>query len=122
LTRVCGRIDVQTLAEAARGLGPSWLQVLLRIVIPDIRGAIVSAAVLCVALVLGEFPISSLLNYNTPQVAVNQVGQRDAAVSGAVSLAALAFGFVLLFVVTTLGSRRRGAVLEDTQVEGGPTS
>lgn len=86
------------------------------------RSVLRGAAVLCVALVLGEFTISSPLNYNTPQVAVNQVGQRDAAVSVAVSLAALAFGFVLLFVVTTLGSRRRRAVLEDMQVEGGPTS
>jgi len=60
--------------------------------------------------------------YNTLQVAVNQVGQRDAAVSVAVSFAALAFGFVLLFVVTTSGSRRRGAVLENTLGEGEPTS
>ena len=86
------------------------------------RSVLRGAAVLCVALVLGEFTISSPVNYNTPQVAVNQVGQRDAAVSVAVLLAALAFGFVLLFVVTTWGSCRRGAVLQDTQVEEGPTS
>ena len=102
-------VDIETLSEAALGLGASWWGTLFRIVIPSIRGALLSAAVLSIALVMGEYTIASLLNYNTLQVVLYQVGLRDAAVSVAVSLAALVFGFILLFIVSSAGSRRRGA-------------
>jgi putative spermidine/putrescine transport system permease protein len=99
-------IDVVTLAEAARSLGASWWGVLLRIVVPNIRGAIISASVISVALVLGEFTISSLLNYDTLQVVIYLLGKRNAELSVAVSLAALVFAFVLLFVLTNVAPRR----------------
>ncbi|MGZ4617072.1 MAG: ABC transporter permease [Actinomycetes bacterium] len=111
-------VDIVTLAEAARSLGSSWLRVLVGIVIPNIRAAIISASVISVALVLGEFTISSLLNFNTLQVVINLLGKRDAAVSVAVSLAALLFAFVLLLVLANVATRRRQAAPEDTQVEG----
>jgi putative spermidine/putrescine transport system permease protein len=116
-------VDIETLSEAALGLGASWWGVLFRIVIPSIRGALLSAAVLSIALVMGEYTIASLLNYNTLQVVLYQVGLSNAAVSVAVSLAALMFGFVLLFVVSSAGSRRRGAAREEAAlfapIEGG---
>jgi putative spermidine/putrescine transport system permease protein len=115
-------VDIETLAEAARGLGASWLQVFLRVVVPSIRGGLLSASVLSIALVLGEFTISSLLNYNTLQVIVNQLGLRNAQVSIAVSLAALIFGFILLYGVSTVGSRRRRAGRATVQAEGGSGS
>jgi len=111
-------IDIETLAQAARGLGASWLQVFLRIVVPSIRAGLLSAAVLSIALVLGEFTISSLLVYDTLQVIVNQVGQDNAQVAVAVSLAALLFGFVLLFIVSTVGAGRRRAA-RATAIEAG---
>ncbi|OPZ46933.1 MAG: Spermidine/putrescine transport system permease protein PotB [Actinobacteria bacterium ADurb.BinA094] len=111
-------VDIETLSEAARGLGASWPQVFIRIVVPAIRGGLLSASVLAIALVLGEFTISSLLNYDTLQVIVNLLGLRNAGVSVAVSLAALIFGFVLLFVVSTVGSRRRRVVRAAAQAEG----
>ena len=111
-------IDIETLAQAARGLGASWLQVFLRVVVPSIRAGLLSAAVLSIALVLGEFTISSLLVYDTLQVIVNQVGQDNAQVAVAVSLAALLFGFVLLFIVSTVGGGRRRAA-RATAIEAG---
>ena len=103
-------IDIETLAQAARGLGASWPQVFMRIVVPSIRGGLLSAAVLSIALVLGEFTISSLLSYDTLQVIVNQVGQDNAQVAVAVSFAALIFAFVLLFFVSSIGGGRRRAL------------
>lgn len=108
-----GAIDVVTLAEAARSLGSSWPQVLLRVIIPNIRGALISASVVSIALVLGEFTIASLLNFDTLQVVTNLLGKRNAAVAVAVSLAALLFAFVLLLVVAYLERRRRHAVAEE---------
>jgi putative spermidine/putrescine transport system permease protein len=102
-------IDVATLAEAARSLGASWPRVMFQIIAPNLRGAILAASVISVALVLGEFTISSLLNYDTLQVVLNLLGKRDAFVAVAVSLAALLFAFVLLFGIAVVGggTRRR---------------
>jgi putative spermidine/putrescine transport system permease protein len=105
-------IDVQTLAEAARSLGASWPRVIFQVIAPNLRGAILSAAVISVALVLGEFTISSLLNYDTLQVVINLLGKRDAFVAVAVSLAALIFAFILVLGIAIVGSERRRATEE----------
>jgi putative spermidine/putrescine transport system permease protein len=103
-------IDVRTLAEAARSLGAGWATVMWRVVLPNIRSAVLSAAFLTVALVLGEFTIASLLNRTNVQVAINFLGKSSATMSVAVSLAALLLAFVLLLLLSLLGERRRGAV------------
>jgi putative spermidine/putrescine transport system permease protein len=58
-----------------------------------------------VALVLGEFTISSLLSFETLQVIINEIGKRNAGVAVAVSLAALCFAFILLFALSFAGER-----------------
>ena len=100
-------IDVQTLAEAARSLGANWGTVIIRVVLPNIRSAVLSAAFLTVALVLGEFTIASLLNRTNMQVAINFLGKSSATMSVAVSLAVLLLVFVLLLLLSLLGERRR---------------
>jgi putative spermidine/putrescine transport system permease protein len=99
-------IDVRTLAEAARSLGAGWGSVMWRVVLPNIRSAVLSAAFLTVALVLGEFTIASLLNRDNLQVAINLLGKSSATMSVAVSLAALVLAFILLFALSFAGRRR----------------
>lgn len=101
-------IDVNTLAEAARSLGANWRTVIVRIIVPNILSAVLSAAFLAVALVLGEYTFASLLHYNTVQVVIGQYGLRNARVSMAASLSVLAFAFALLFSLSFVGTRRRG--------------
>ena len=102
-------IDVRTLAEAARGLGANWFTVMTRVVLPNIRSAVLSAAFLTVALVLGEFTIASLLNRTNLQVAINFLGKSSATMSVAVSLAALILAFVLLLLLSLFGDRRKAS-------------
>jgi putative spermidine/putrescine transport system permease protein len=99
-------IDVKTLSEAARSLGAGWGTVLWRVVLPNIRSAVVSSAFLSVALVLGEFTIASLLNRQNLQVAISLLGKVSTQLSTAVSLVALVVAFVLLFALSYVGSRR----------------
>jgi putative spermidine/putrescine transport system permease protein len=106
-------IDLKTLSEAARSLGASWFTVLWKVVVPNIRVALIGASLLSVALVLGEFTIASLLNFDTLQVQVNLLGKRNAGVSIAVSLLCLLFAFVLLFALSYVGQRRRQTVVEE---------
>jgi putative spermidine/putrescine transport system permease protein len=102
-------IDVKTLAEAARSLGAGWGTVMGRVVLPNIRSAVLSAAFLTVALVLGEFTIASLLNRDNLQVAINFLGKSSATMSVAVSLAALVLAFVLLLLLSLFGDRRKAS-------------
>ena len=101
-------IDVKTLSEAARGLGASWFTVLWRVILPNLRTAVLSAAFLSVALVLGEFTIASLLNRENLQVGIDLLGKRDASLAVAVSLLALVLAFVLLLVLGIVGGRPPG--------------
>ncbi|HSJ22538.1 MAG TPA: ABC transporter permease subunit [Nocardioidaceae bacterium] len=101
-------IDVVTLSEAARSLGAGWLTVMLRIVVPNIWSGLLGAAFISVALVLGEFTIASLTNYENLQVVINFLGKSDAKTSVAASLAALVFAFSLLMALSYVGRGRRG--------------
>lgn len=101
-------LDVVTLSEAARSLGAGWLTVITRIVVPNIWSGVLSAAFISVALVLGEFTISSLTNYNNLQVVINFLGKSDARTSVAASLAALIFAFTLLMALSYVGRGRHG--------------
>lgn len=98
-------IDVMTLSEAARSLGASWMTVIIRIIVPNIGSALLSAAFVSVALVLGEFTLASLLNYNNLQVVINLLGKSDSQTSVAASLASLIFAFVLLVLLSYVGRR-----------------
>lgn len=102
-------IDAATLAEAARSLGAGWFTVIGRIIVPNIWTGVLSAAFISVALVLGEFTVASLLNYNNMQVVIALLGKSDANTSVAASLAALVFAFVLLMLLSFVGRTRRGA-------------
>jgi putative spermidine/putrescine transport system permease protein len=109
-------IDTATLSDASRSLGAGWPRTILQVIMPNIRGGILSASVLAIALVLGEFTISSLLSFNTVQVVIFLLGHRDAYVAVAVSLTALFFAFALLFAIARFapgaGSRAQRVVEE----------
>ena len=55
-------IDVRTLTEAAEILGAGLPTILFRVILPNIRTAILSGAFLTFAIVIGEFTLASLLN------------------------------------------------------------
>ena len=100
-------IDSATLADAARSLGAGWPRTIFQVILPNIRAGVLSASVLAVALVLGEYTISSLLSFNTLQVVIYVLGGRDPFISVAVSLSALVFAFILLIVITKVGGGGR---------------
>ncbi|TNM60050.1 ABC transporter permease subunit [Streptomyces sp. NP160] len=101
-------IDVKTLSEAARSLGASWPTVLLRVVAPNTASALLNAALLSVALVLGEFTVASLLNYDTLQVAMNELSQANARTAVAAAAGSLFVVFLLLLVLQLVPSPQRG--------------
>jgi putative spermidine/putrescine transport system permease protein len=100
-------IDLRTLSEAARSLGASWFTVMWRVVVPNISSGMLNAALLSVALVLGEFTFANLLNYPNLQYILNEIGLADPGVTVAASAGSLFFVFLLLLVLSFVGGRRR---------------
>ena len=103
-------IDVTTLSEAARSLGANWFTVIVRVITPNMREAVLNALLLTWALVLGEFTIAYLLLYNNLQEELYSISRTtpNAGVIFSTSFAALLFGFVLLLILSFVGRRRRG--------------
>ncbi|QAY74788.1 ABC transporter permease subunit [Agromyces protaetiae] len=99
--------DLRTLSEAARTLGASWPSILVRVLAPNLRPGLLAASLISVAVVFGEFTIASLLNRQNLQTGLYLVSKQDAYVSVILSLAALAFSFLLLLIIGRAGSAPR---------------
>jgi putative spermidine/putrescine transport system permease protein len=100
-------IDVRTLVDASRGLGASWKQVLFSIIAPNIKTAIFGAIFLAVALVLGEFVISSLLLWDTLPSWMAKVGNYDPEGAVAISVLSLIFVWLLLMILSLFDRKRK---------------
>ncbi|WP_405063992.1 ABC transporter permease subunit [Kribbella sp. NBC_01505] len=103
-------IPVVALVEASRTLGGGWATALLRVVVPNLRTAILNVAILAAALALGEFTLASLLLLDTLPVWTVSAGQSNGAVATAASMLILIVSWVLLLVMSVL-SRRRARTL-----------
>ena len=101
-------IDLQTLTEAARLFGANWATIILRVIMPNMRSAIISACFISIAVVLGEFTIARLLARTNLQTALFQINLSDGQVAAVMSLLALVITTVLLVVLDLVTSRRPG--------------
>ncbi|WP_431965471.1 ABC transporter permease [Actinacidiphila sp. bgisy160] len=99
-------VDVRTLVEAARSCGANWPAALIRVVLPNLRGALLSASFLTLALVLGEFTVAQLLGFQPFAVWIVTVSGSQAQLSVAVSVLSLLVTWVLLLILAAVGGRR----------------
>ncbi len=106
-------IDLRTLVEASRSLGGNWVKTMWRVVMPNLRAGLLSASVLTLALVLGEFTMASLDLWTTLPVWIAQFQQVDAHIATAVAMLSLVGTWLLITVIVSLDrsesrrSRRR---------------
>jgi putative spermidine/putrescine transport system permease protein len=99
-------IDVKTLTEASNSLGAGWAVTLWRVILPNLSTAVLSATVLTVALVLGEYTMSSIDLYTTFPVWIVTNDQLSAQISVAASLLALFVTWLFLMAITLIGTRQ----------------
>lgn len=100
-------LSLTTLVEASTSLGGGWFTTLFRVLLPNLRSAVLSATILTIALVLGEYTMASLDQYETFPVWMVVFSQDDAHVSVAVSLLSLVVVWLLLLGISLI-DRRRG--------------
>jgi putative spermidine/putrescine transport system permease protein len=110
-------IDLKTLVEASKSLGGRWVSTLWHVLIPNLRAAMLSAIVLTIALVLGEFTMAQLDLWTTFPVWIYQFSQQDGHMATAASMLSLIGTWLLLSLLVSVdrtqsrGRRRRIGVL-----------
>ena len=106
--------DIHTLYEASRTLGASTPRMMVGILMPTLRTGIINGSFIAIALVLGEFTISNLLNYKTFQVVIAELGRSNGVVAVAVSLASILF---VLFLLLLIPQKKKQKLVLDVDVE-----
>jgi putative spermidine/putrescine transport system permease protein len=99
-------IDVRTLTEAAHSVGsPGW-RTLLQVILPNLRSAMLSAAFLTFAIVMGEYTISSLLLFSTFAVYIYYIGNTTAQPAAALAVISLVLTWGAMIGLFLLSGRR----------------
>jgi putative spermidine/putrescine transport system permease protein len=99
-------IDVKTLTEASGSLGAGPFTTLWRVLLPNLRTALLSATILIVALVLGEFTMASLDLQQTFPVWIVYFDQENAQISVAASIFSLIVTWLFLMLITVVATRQ----------------
>ncbi|MCX6534291.1 MAG: ABC transporter permease subunit [Actinobacteria bacterium] len=97
-------LDLRTLVDASRNLGAGWIRTMTRVIIPNIRSAVVSATFLTVAVALGEFTIANVLLKPTFPPFINEYRMREPRAGYALAVLSLLFT-VLVFVFLSVALR-----------------
>jgi putative spermidine/putrescine transport system permease protein len=108
-------IDLRTLTEAAQSLGASWFTILGRVILPNLRAAILSALFLTITLVMGEYTMASVLLFNTFPVWLYQIGNEQANQAAALAVISLVLTWAALLAIVILGGRQGR---RNTQIAG----
>jgi putative spermidine/putrescine transport system permease protein len=99
-------VDLTTLVEAARNCGANWPRAVVQVVLPNLRGALLNTAFLTLALVLGEYTVSSILGYQPFAVWIVSLGGSNALMSVSVSVLSLVLTWILLLLLAAAGRGR----------------
>ena len=109
-------IDIRTLTEAAESLGAKRATILFRVILPNVRAAVLSGAFLTFAIVIGEFVLASLLNRPAFGPYLALIGANRAYEPAALAMIAFAItwacmGLLQLFANRAPGRARSGRPL-----------
>jgi putative spermidine/putrescine transport system permease protein len=102
-------VDVRTLTEAAESLGANLATIIFRIILPNVRSAVLSGAFLTFAVVLGEFTIANLLDRPVFGVYLVDANEHSPYEAAALSLIAFLITWACMGLMQYFGSPRRAA-------------
>ncbi len=92
-------IDVKTLTEAGQSLGSNWFQILIDIIIPNLRVAILSGALISFATVIGELILGDFLVRPALGPYMVQIGQDRAYEPAALGILSFGLTWVCLGLI-----------------------
>jgi putative spermidine/putrescine transport system permease protein len=101
-------VDVRTLTEAALSLGANWPTILLRVILPNLRVALLSGAFLTFAIVIGEFTLAALLSWPAFGPYLARLQQDRAYEPAALAILSFALTWGAMLLIQWLGRGRQG--------------
>ena len=103
-------IDVRTLTEAAESpAGAGWPSILFRVILPNVRSAILSGAFLTFAIVIGEFTMASLLSRPAFGPYLQLMGANRAYEPSALAIIAFVVTWACMGLIQIFGRGARGS-------------
>jgi putative spermidine/putrescine transport system permease protein len=96
-------IDVRSLTEAAQSLGAGWPTILLRVILPNLRVALLSGAFLTLAIVIGEYTLAALLAQPAFGPYMALLGQNRAYEPAALAIMSFAITWAAMGLIQYLG-------------------
>jgi putative spermidine/putrescine transport system permease protein len=103
-------MDIRSLTEAAQSLGAGWTRIIVRIVLPGLRTALLSGAFLTLAIVIGEFTIANFLSADTFGPYLSFLGRNRAYEPAAVSLISFVLTWIAMGAIALIGRGTRQRV------------
>ena len=101
-------IDVRTLTEAAQSLGAGWPTILFRVILPNVRVAVLSGAFLTFAIVIGEFTLAALLDRPAFGPYLQLIGANRAYEPSALAIIAFGVTWACMGLINVVGRASHG--------------
>jgi putative spermidine/putrescine transport system permease protein len=103
-------IDVRTLTEASQSLGAGWGTILFRVILPNIRAAILSGAFLSFAIVIGELILAEYLVKPAFAPYMNYMMQQKAYEPAAMAIVSFALTWACMGIIQFVGRGQQGQI------------
>lgn len=100
-------MDVRALTEAAQSLGASWATILLEVIFPNLRAALLSGALLTFAIVIGELTIALYMAQHTLGPYMANLTRSKVYEPAAMAIVAFAITWAAMGMIAYISRERR---------------
>ncbi len=103
-------MDIRALTEASQSLGAGWFTVMTRIILPNLRVALLSGAFLTLAIVIGEFTMANYLARPAFAPYLSLLGSNEPYQQSAVALVSFGLTWIAMGFISVLGRGSRSKI------------
>jgi putative spermidine/putrescine transport system permease protein len=103
-------MDIRSLTEASQSLGAGWVRIIVQVILPNLRVALLSGAFLTLAIVVGEFTMATFLARPVFAVYLRDVGDVKPYQQAAVALISFGLTWIAMGMISVLGRGSRTRV------------
>jgi putative spermidine/putrescine transport system permease protein len=103
-------MDIRALTEASQSLGAGWFTVITRVILPNLRVALLSGAFLTLAIVMGEFTMANYLARPAFAPYLYILGSNEPYQQSAVALVSFGLTWIAMGFISLLGRSSRSKI------------
>ena len=103
-------MDIRSLTEASQSLGAGWGRILVAVILPNLRVALLSGAFLTLAIVIGEFTMANFLARPAFAPYLSLLGSNAPYQQSAVALVSFGLTWIAMGFISVLGRGSRSKI------------